>query len=65
MKSFKKIMRICGLILLIILAVAGVGIFGISPTLNKDRELFAEEGSKIEMVEENTSEISGKEELKL
>jgi len=64
MKRLKKIVRVCGLILFMMLAVAGMGIFGISPTLNKDRKLFADEGSKIEIVEENTSEISDKEKLK-
>jgi hypothetical protein len=42
-----------------------MSITGIAVTLNKDRKLFADEESKIEMVEENTDQISEKEELKM
>jgi hypothetical protein len=64
MKHLKKIARVCGLIILMILAIAGVGIIGIAPTLNKDNKLFADEGSKIEMFEENISEVTREEKLK-
>lgn len=40
----------CGLIFFILLAVAGIGILGMAPPLNKDNKIFAD---KIEMVEEN------------
>jgi CHASE1-domain containing sensor protein len=64
MKHLKRIARICGLILFLVLAVTGMSITGVAAALNKDRKLFADEESKIEMVEENTAEISEKEELK-
>ena len=52
MKRLKKILRLCALILFMLLAVAGIGIFGIAPVLTKDRKLFAD----IEVVSENTQE---------
>jgi hypothetical protein len=64
MKHLKKIARVCGLIIFLILAVAGIGIIGIAPALNKDNKLFADEGSKIEMVEENIAEVTREEKLK-
>ena len=63
MKYLKRILRACGLILFLVLAVAGMSISGVAVALNKDRKLFADEGSKIEMVEENQAEISEKEKL--
>jgi len=63
MKYLKRILRACGLILFLVLAVAGMSIAGVAVALNKDRKLFADEGSKIEMVEENQAEISEKEKL--
>jgi hypothetical protein len=64
MKYLKKILRVCGLILFLLLAVAGMSMSGIATPLNKDRKLFTDEESKIEMVEENAAEISEKEKLK-
>jgi hypothetical protein len=64
MKYLKKIARMCGLIIFLILAVAGIGIIGMAPSLNKDNKLFADEGSKIEMVEENITEVTMEEKLK-
>jgi hypothetical protein len=64
MKYLKKILRVCGLILFLLLAAAGMSMSGIATPLNKDRKLFTDEESKIEMVEENTAEISEKEKLK-
>lgn len=34
-----------------ILAVAGIGILGVAPTLTKDRKLFADKHSKTEIKE--------------
>jgi len=64
MKHLKKILRVCSLILFLLLAIAGMSISGIAVTLNKDRKLFADEESKIKMVEERIEEISAGEELK-
>jgi cell division protein FtsL len=64
MKHLKKILRVCSLILFLILAIAGMSISGIAVTLNKDRKLFADEESKIEMTQERTTEIAEKEKLK-
>ena len=52
MKRLKKILRLCALILFMLLAVAGISIFGVAPVLTKDRKLFAD----IEVVSENTQE---------
>ena len=43
----------CGLILFLLLAVGGISILGVAPSLNKDNKLFAD---KIEMAEENSTE---------
>lgn len=51
MKKIKKLIRFCGLILFMILAVAGIGILGVAPTLTKDRKLFADKHSKTEIKE--------------
>ncbi|MFI5140042.1 MAG: hypothetical protein ACHQIM_19640 [Sphingobacteriales bacterium] len=64
MKHLKRILRVCGLIVFLLLAIAGMSISGIAVALNKDRKLFADEESKIEMVDERIAEISEKEKLK-
>jgi hypothetical protein len=64
MKHLEKILRICGLILFLVLAVAGIGILGLAPPLNKDRKLFVDQESKIEMVDENSPKMDEAEELK-
>ena len=64
MKHLKRLLRVCSLILFLVLAIAGMSISGIAVTLNKDRKLFADEESKIEMTRERTTEIVEKEELK-
>jgi hypothetical protein len=61
MKHLKKIIRICGLILFMTLAVGGIGILGVAPTLTKDRKLFADRGSHFEMNEKTTADNSEKE----
>jgi hypothetical protein len=40
MKKFKRIARLCSLVLFMVLAATGIGIFGVAPTLTKDRKLF-------------------------
>ena len=42
MKRLKRTIRICSLILFMILAATGIGIFGIAPTLTKDQKLFTD-----------------------
>ncbi|HAL82085.1 MAG TPA: hypothetical protein DCO83_07505 [Mucilaginibacter sp.] len=64
MKHLKRILRVCGLILFLVLAIVGMSISGIAVALNKDRKLFADEESKIELVEERIAEISAEEKLK-
>jgi hypothetical protein len=63
MKYLKRILRVCALVLFLVLAVAGMSISGIAVVLNKDRKLFVDKGSKIEMIEENQAEISEREQL--
>ena len=63
MKYLKRILRVCTLILFLVLAITGMSISGIAVALNKDRKLFVDEESKIEMVEENQAEISEREKL--
>jgi len=46
------------LILFMLLAVSGIGIFGVAPTLTKDRKLFADTEAVSE-VNENTDSSSG------
>jgi hypothetical protein len=57
MKHLKKIIRMCGLVLFLILAVAGIGVLGMAPTLTKDNKLFADIESVMEIKEENTPEF--------
>lgn len=56
MKKIKKLIRLCGLILFMILAVAGIGILGVAPTLTKDRKLFADAHSKTEITEKKDND---------
>jgi hypothetical protein len=56
MKKLKKLIRLCGLILFMILAVSGIGILGVAPTLTKDRKLFADKHPKTELVEKNETD---------
>ena len=51
MKRFKKILRVCSLVLFMILAATGIGILGVAPTLTKDRKLFADIEVKFEAAE--------------
>ena len=64
MKQLKKVMRLCALVLFIMLAVAGIGIFGVAPTLSKDRKLFADIELVTEQNEKGNAENTGQEMLK-
>jgi uncharacterized membrane protein YesL len=64
MKYLKKVMRLCALVLFIMLAVAGIGIFGVAPILSKDRKLFADIESVTEQNEKGKTENTGQENLK-
>lgn len=44
-------MRLCGLLLFMVLATAGIGILGVAPILTKDRKLFVDMHPKTELVE--------------
>ena len=65
MKYLKKILRLCALILFIVLALAGIGIFGVAPILNKDRKLFADTEWVSEQRESTKKENAGQENLRL
>ncbi|MEO7215033.1 hypothetical protein [Mucilaginibacter sp.] len=54
MKKFKKIMRLCGLVLFLLLAVGGVSLTGAAPTRPQNRDSFLTE--QIEDEREETDE---------
>ncbi|SHL88525.1 hypothetical protein [Mucilaginibacter sp. OK098] len=64
MKYLKKVVRLCALVLFMILAVAGIGIFGVAPILSKDRKLFADIELVTEQSEKGNTENTGQENLK-
>jgi len=51
MKKFKRALRLCSLALFMVLALAGIGIFGVAPVLTKDRKFFPDIEPKIEKSE--------------
>ena len=51
MKKIKRITRICGLVLLMLLASVGMGITGAAPVLPKNRERLADNKTQTELVE--------------
>jgi len=55
-------LRVCALILFMLLAAGGIGIFGVAPTLTKNRKLFADIEAVSE-VTENKNAASGKDSL--
>jgi hypothetical protein len=63
-KHLKKIIRMCGLVLFLVLAVAGIGILGMAPTLTKDNKLFADQEYVVKKKEEKVNEIVMEEEIK-
>lgn len=58
MKYLKRMLRVCALILFMALAASGIGIFGVAPTLTKDRKLFADIEAISEVDENDTSSSS-------
>lgn len=60
MKSLKKIIRLTGLVLLILLAVSGVGFTGASPVSLKKNEQDYDNEIKTELVEAGEDVISEK-----
>jgi hypothetical protein len=54
MKKFSKIMRLCGLVLFLLLAVGGVSLTGAAPTRPQNRDSFLTE--QIEEKREETDE---------
>jgi hypothetical protein len=63
MKRFKKILRICSLILFMLLAAAGIGILGVAPTLTKDRKLFGNIEVRSENNENENTDTSSSEQF--
>ncbi|HTD98140.1 MAG TPA: hypothetical protein VK668_02595 [Mucilaginibacter sp.] len=58
MKRFKKTLRVCALILFALLAATGIGIFGVAPTLTRDRKLFADTEVQVEIKEKENPDES-------
>ena len=52
MKRFKKLLRLCGLVLFLLLAAGGVSLTGIAPVPPKNRRMINTE-TVIEMEEDN------------
>lgn len=63
MKRLKKTVRVYSLILFMLLAVGGIGIFGVAPVLTKDRKLFADIEAKTENTEKENKDSFNKEKL--
>jgi hypothetical protein len=57
MKRFKKILRLCYLILFMLLAATGIGILGVAPILPKDRKFFPAIELRIENDENKNADI--------
>lgn len=58
MKRFKRILRVCYLVVFMLLAATGIGLLGVAPTLTKDRKLFADIELRIENDEQKNADIS-------
>ncbi|WP_139235625.1 hypothetical protein [Mucilaginibacter polytrichastri] len=65
MKNFKKLIRLCGLISYMMLAVAGIALGGVATALGKNNRLFIDNEVKIELVEQKEETDNGYEQLKL
>ncbi|WEK20859.1 MAG: hypothetical protein P0Y49_06880 [Candidatus Pedobacter colombiensis] len=57
MKQLKKLMRFCTLFLFMVLALVGIGITGVPPTLSRDRKLFADTESVVEITSDKTEKM--------
>jgi CHASE3 domain sensor protein len=55
MKRFKKLLRLCGLVLFLLLAAGGVSLTGIAPVPPKNRRMINTE-TVIEMEEDSKQE---------
>jgi len=64
MKQLKKLLRLFALILFILLAGAGIGLFGVAPTLAKDGKLFADTEAIAEFEENSATQTNLNEKLK-
>ena len=64
MKPLKKVLRYCALVLFMVLALSGIGIFGVAPTLTKDRKLFADMEIVMEQKEKSNKKDATQENLK-
>lgn len=64
MKTFQKVLRLCALALFMALALTGMSLFGVPPTLNRDRKLFPDKEWVAEQNEKTKSENSGTEKVK-
>ncbi|SMC94445.1 hypothetical protein [Pedobacter africanus] len=53
MKQLKKLMRLSAVFLFMVLALAGIGVSGVPPTLSRERKLFADTESVMEVKEED------------
>lgn len=49
-------MRLCALVLFMLLAATGIGLFGIAPALTKDRKLFADMEARAEIQEKENAD---------
>ncbi|HEY9003286.1 MAG TPA: hypothetical protein VIM89_18160 [Mucilaginibacter sp.] len=63
MKYLKRMLRVCALILFMLLAASGIDIFGIAPTLTKDRKLFADIEAVSEVSESDDTDSSSQDSL--
>jgi len=57
MKRFKKILRLCALILFMLLAATGIGLLGVAPILPKDRKLIPGIELRIENEENKNADL--------
>lgn len=60
MKTFKKVLRILGLVFLMLLAIMGVAITGVAPILPGQREKNYGKETRTELVEKKKKESSSK-----
>jgi len=59
MERFKKILKIAGTVILIFLASLGIGITGAAPININKRDSKPDNGTKIELVEEQRERLKG------
>lgn len=59
MERFKRILKIAGIVILVSLASLGIGITGAAPIDINRKDSKPENGTKIELVEEQTKRLKG------